>query len=150
MVKNPPANAGDRGDVDSIPGSGTIPWRRAERPISAFRGAWWAAVHGVAKSGTLLKRLSTQGTWYLGWSGCISGPPTTVSKQQNPRGGGCNWKGRVLFASFQTKRSSSLSSGPENYKRPFIAKKLIQKHTLKDFSKSFSPNILLSTNINFY
>ena len=28
VVKNLPANAGDTGDVDSIPGWGKIPWRR--------------------------------------------------------------------------------------------------------------------------
>ena len=29
VVKDPPANAGDTGDVSSIPGSGRAPWRRA-------------------------------------------------------------------------------------------------------------------------
>ena len=32
-TKNPPANAGDMG---SIPGSGTIPWRRAWQPTPVF------------------------------------------------------------------------------------------------------------------
>ena len=42
-----------------------IPWRRAWQPTPVFlpgesldRGAWWAAVKGVAKSQTQLKRLS--------------------------------------------------------------------------------------------
>ena len=57
MVKNPPANAGDAGDMGSIPG-----WRRSpggehgnplqysflENPTD--RGAWWAIIHGDAKS----------------------------------------------------------------------------------------------------
>ena len=53
-LKNPPANAGD---VGSIPGSRRSPWRRKWQPPPVFlpgdpihRGAWWATVHGVAKS----------------------------------------------------------------------------------------------------
>ena len=53
MVKDPSANSGDPG---SIPGSGRSPgegngnllqYSLLENPID--RGAWWAAVHGVAK-----------------------------------------------------------------------------------------------------
>ena len=135
MVKNPPANAGDRRDVDSIPGSGKIPRRRAGRPISVFRGVWWATVHGVARSGTLLKRLSRQGTWYLGRGGCRSVSLTTVSKRENPRGGDVTGK-VVLFARFQTKRPSFLSSGLENYKSPSLQKK-------KKDSKAYSNSILI-------
>ena len=56
MVKNPPANAGDLG---SIPGSGRslgegngtpLQYSCLENPMDG--GAWWAAVHGVAKSQT--------------------------------------------------------------------------------------------------
>ena len=59
VVKNPPANAGDTRDVGSIPGSGRPPggghdnplqYSRLENPID--RGAWWVAVHRVAKSQT--------------------------------------------------------------------------------------------------
>ena len=59
VVKNPPANAGDAGDMGSIPGSERSPWRRKWQPTPVFllensmdRGAWWAIVHGVAKSWT--------------------------------------------------------------------------------------------------
>ena len=57
VVKNPPANAGDTGDMDSIPGSGRSPaggngkplrHSRLENPIE--RGAWQATVHGVIKN----------------------------------------------------------------------------------------------------
>ena len=48
------------------PWVGKIPWRRAWQPTPVFflenpmdRGAWRAIVHGVAKSQTRLKRLST-------------------------------------------------------------------------------------------
>ena len=47
VVKNPPANVGDIRDVGSIPGSG-----RSCLDNSMERGAWWATVHGVAKSQT--------------------------------------------------------------------------------------------------
>ena len=55
MVKNPPANAEDTGDADSIPGSGRSPgegngnplqYSFLENPID--RRAWQATVHGVA------------------------------------------------------------------------------------------------------
>ena len=45
---------------------GKIPWRRKWQPTPVFlpgesmdRGAWWATVHGVAKSQTPLKQMST-------------------------------------------------------------------------------------------
>ena len=55
-VKNQPANAGDAGDVGSIPGSGRSPGERNGYPFhysclenSMDRGAWRATVHGVAQ-----------------------------------------------------------------------------------------------------
>ena len=58
MVKNPPANAGDPG---SVPGWGSSPGERNGTPLqyscleNPMDGrAWWAAVHGVAKSWTRL------------------------------------------------------------------------------------------------
>ena len=64
MVKNPPARAGDMRDVGSIfelgrsPGGGhgnPLQYSCLESPMD--RGAWWATVHGVAKSRTRLKGL---------------------------------------------------------------------------------------------
>ena len=56
MVKNPPVNAGDAG---SIPGSGRSPGEGKGNLLqysclenSIDREAWWAKVHGVAKSQT--------------------------------------------------------------------------------------------------
>jgi len=53
VVKHPPANAGDMG---SILGSGRSPGGGNGNPLEYFclenpmdRGAWWAAVRGVAK-----------------------------------------------------------------------------------------------------
>ena len=69
MVKNLPANAGDIGDVSSIPESGRSPGRGNGNPLQYFclgnlmdRGAWWATVHGVEKSRI---RLSDQTTMTL-------------------------------------------------------------------------------------
>ena len=63
MVKNPPANAGDRNvrDMDSIPGLGRYPGRQQCNPLQYSclenlmdRGAWGATVHGVTKNQTQL------------------------------------------------------------------------------------------------
>ena len=67
VVKKLSTNAGDRRDAGSIPGSGRSPRGRNGNPLQYSgqdnpmdRGAWWAPVHGVAKSWTPLKQLSTQ------------------------------------------------------------------------------------------
>ena len=59
MVKTLPASALDVEETGSIPGSGRTPGVRSGNPFqysclgnSMDRGAWWATVHGVAKSGT--------------------------------------------------------------------------------------------------
>ena len=60
MIKNPPANAGDAG---LMPGSVRFPGVGNGNPLqyclenSMDRGAWWATVHGVAKSWTLTEQL---------------------------------------------------------------------------------------------
>ena len=58
-VKNPPANAGDTGDMGSIPGSGRFPGGRHRNPLQYSclenpmdRGAWKATVFRFAKSQT--------------------------------------------------------------------------------------------------
>ena len=59
VVKNPPASAGDAGDLASVPGLGRSPgggysnllqYSCLENPTD--RGAWMAVVHRVAKSQT--------------------------------------------------------------------------------------------------
>ena len=59
VVKNPPVNAGDIRDIGSLPGSGRCPGGRNGNPLPYSclksplgKGAWQAAVHGVAKSQT--------------------------------------------------------------------------------------------------
>ena len=58
-IKNPPANAGDAGDMDLIPESGRSaagghgnPLQCSCLEIPMDRGALWATVHGIAKSQT--------------------------------------------------------------------------------------------------
>ena len=66
MVKNPPVDAGHVRDMGSIPGWGRSPggahgnllqYSCMENPMD--RGAWWAIVHGVTKSQTQMRGLST-------------------------------------------------------------------------------------------
>ena len=59
MLNNLPANAGDTGDVGSIPGLGRSPGVGNGNPLQHSclrnlmdRGAWRATPHGVAKSRT--------------------------------------------------------------------------------------------------
>ena len=61
MVKNPLANAGDSGDVGSVPGSGRFhgegnvnPLQYSCLEIPMDREAWRITVHGVTKSRTQL------------------------------------------------------------------------------------------------
>ena len=57
VMKNPPASAGDVRDAGSIPGLGRSPGGRHGNRLQyschenlMSGGAWWATVHGVAKS----------------------------------------------------------------------------------------------------
>ena len=65
VVKNPPANAGNLRDMGLIPRSGSSRGGGNGNPLQysclenlVDRGAWWATVHGVAKSWTRLRLLS--------------------------------------------------------------------------------------------
>ena len=59
VIKNPPASAGDERDIGLIPGLGRSPGAEQSNPLHYSclgdpmnRGAWWPAVHEVAKSWT--------------------------------------------------------------------------------------------------
>ena len=65
VVKNPLANGGDVRDVGLIPGLGRSPGGGHGNPLQYSclenpmdRGAWWATVHGAAKSRTQVQRFS--------------------------------------------------------------------------------------------
>ena len=65
VVKDPPANAGDKTDVGSVPGSGRSPGGGHSNPLQYCcldslmdSGVWWTSVHRVSKSQTQLKRLN--------------------------------------------------------------------------------------------
>ena len=68
VIKNPPTNARDVRYAGSIPGSGRSPGEGNGNPLQYSclekpmdRGAWQPTVHGVTKSRTQLKLLSTHG-----------------------------------------------------------------------------------------
>ena len=82
MVKNPPAKAGDAGNMGSIPGLGRSPGGRHGNPLqdsclgnSMDRGAWRATVHGVTKSEMQLSMhaiIEGLVNWVLWWMGLIT------------------------------------------------------------------------------
>ena len=61
MVKNPPASAGNTGDMSLIAGWGRSPAEGNDNPLQYSclenpmdRGVWWVTVYRVAKSWTRL------------------------------------------------------------------------------------------------
>ena len=71
-IKNTPANAGDTGDVSSIPGSGRSLGIRNGNPLQysclknpTDSGAWRVTVHGVHKESDMTERLSVCVCVYL-------------------------------------------------------------------------------------
>ena len=84
VVKSPPAKAGD------LRGTGSIPWRRAWQSTPVFlpgeshgqRSLAGYTVHGVSKSLTRLKQLSTQArTWWE--RGEFGKPRVTIGLKPN-------------------------------------------------------------------
>ena len=68
-------SARNAGDLGLIPGSGRSPGEGNGNPLQCFcresprdRGAWWAAVYGVAQSRTRMKRLSREHMGFPGGS----------------------------------------------------------------------------------
>ena len=87
VIKNPPANAGDRRDLGLIPGWGRSPGGGDGNPLwrsclgnNSDRGGWRAAAHRVAECWTRLKRLSThacrQETDSVPWDALLAGQQT--------------------------------------------------------------------------
>ena len=105
VVKNPPANAGELRDMGSTPESWRSPEGGQGNPLQCSclenpmdRGAWWATVHGVAKSQTQLKQLSTTAQARRESYGEGNGSPLQRSCLENPREGslvGCRLWGHT-------------------------------------------------------
>ena len=111
VVKNLPADAGDRRDVGSIPGSGRSPGGRHGNPLPYSRldnlmdrGAWWAVVHWVPRSQTQLKWLSMQALTHT-IPIIISGGPVIKNLLSNIREGIQVWSllGELRFHMLQGK-----------------------------------------------
>ena len=133
VVKNPPASAGGAWDQGLIPGSGRSPGGGHGNPLQYSclenpmdRGAWWAMIHGVAKSRTqrsdshidcfmweLTERLHFH--FLLSCIGEGNGNPLQCSCLENPRDGGAWWAAVYGVAQSQTrlKLLSSNSSGSD-------------------------------------
>ena len=95
--------------TDSGEGDGTpLQYSCLENPMGG--GAWWAAVHGVAKSQTRLKRLHLH--FSLLCTGEGNGDPLQCSWLPNPRNWGAWWAAicGVIQSQTRLKRLSSSSS----------------------------------------
>ena len=69
MIRNPPANAGDAGDMGSVPGLGRSPGGGNGHPLhySGLENFMDCRVHGVAKSWIRLSDSHFQGTRFHMW-----------------------------------------------------------------------------------
>ena len=112
VVKNPPANTGD---ISSIPGWRIFPgggngyplqYACLENPMD--RGAWQAMFHGVAKSQTQLKWLSTHAR--MADSSCCTAETNTTLLCSYPliKGKRCYGLQTVVFAIKQGKKQICL------------------------------------------
>ena len=115
-VKDLPAKEEDVRDTVSIPGLGGSPGGENGTPLQYSclanpmdGGAWWAAVHGVARSRTRLSDFTFTFTFHIGEG---NGNPLQYSYQENPRDGGGWWAAVYGAAQSRTrlKRLSSSSS----------------------------------------
>ena len=81
-----------------------------ENPVDG--GAWWAAVHGVAKSQTRLSDFTLTFHFSLSCMGEGNGNPLQCSCLENPRNGGALWAAVYGVTQSQTgqKQLSSSSS----------------------------------------
>ena len=112
-------SACNAGDLALIPGSGRSPGGGHGNPLqysrledSMHRGAWRAAVHGVAKSRI---RLRLHFHFSLSCIGEGNGNPLQCSCLENPRDGGAWWAALHCVAQSRTRLkrlSSSSSSSP--------------------------------------
>ena len=105
--------------IDTREGNGTpLQYSCLENPMD--KGAWWAAVHGVAKSRTRLSNFTFIFHFPLSCTGEGNGNPLQWSCLENPRDGGAWWAAVCGVAQSQTRlkwlSSSSSSSRIDTYK----------------------------------
>ena len=96
---------------DGGEGNGTpLQYSCLENPMD--RGAWWAVVHGVAKSRTRLSDFTFTFHFSLSCIGGGNGNPLPCSCLENPRDGGAWWAAvyGVALSWTRLKRLSSSSS----------------------------------------
>ena len=101
------ASVYNAGDLSSIPGLGRSPgegngnplqYSRLENPMNG--GAWWAAVHGVAKSQDVTEQLHFH--FSLSCIGEGNGNPLQRSCLENPMDGGVWWAAVYAVAQSDT------------------------------------------------
>ena len=80
-------------------------------------GAWWAAVHGVAKSWTRLSDFTFTFHFSLSCTGEGNGNPLQCSCLENPRDGGAWWAAVHGVTQSRTRLKRLSSSSPCNYKK---------------------------------
>ena len=106
MVKNLPANAGDTGEVGSIPGLGRFPGEGKGYPLqySGLENSMDYIVHGVTKSQTL-PNSNDHYIYYCGQESLIrNGVAIMVNKRVQNAVLGCNLKSdRMISVRFQGK-----------------------------------------------
>ena len=130
VVKNPPTNAGDLRDTGSIPrlrrhpveGHGNpLQYSCLENPMD--RGAWWATVHGVAKSQTRLKRLSTQPLIIFPTKNRLNKSQkqlTCTYKVSDTPGVPLKLPWHLAFLSMQTQIPTAVTSLPQTFLQPQV------------------------------
>ena len=118
VLSNPPESISVHLLLESVHSSGEgngtpLQYSCLENPMHG--GAWWAAVHGVAKSRTQLSDFTF--TFSLSCIGEGNGNPLQCSCLENPRDGGAWWADVYGVAQSWTrlKRLSSSSSDPQEH-----------------------------------
>ena len=81
-------------------------------------GAWWAAVHGVAKSRTRLNDFTFTFHFPLSCIGEGNGNPLQCSCLENPRDGEAWWAAIYGVAQSQTRLKRLSSSSSSSYEKP--------------------------------
>ena len=152
-IKKLPANAGDTGDASLILGSGRSPGEGKGNPLQHSclrnprnRGAWRAAVHGVAKSGAQLTDYTTQQQSSQLFNGSA---PVDSSPQFALLGNTCpplwDWGAQVELIPYSDSTDVASQSAVSNcFCDQFIDGHLIPSRALGVHSRSFYRTVVQS------